>query len=196
MDFIKFKECAKWDKNRLTTFNKSNHYSTAIDSTRVRKVMSKKFVIECPICHKKHELRYMELDHIVARQDGGADTNSNVCYICASCHNKKSLLELWNMTASAEYKTIQRKELKSKKENAVLYSLFEYISRASEKTLKEHPRYSLRMIVMRIFLFFGLTVYKVKKLLHSFSNIFTLRKVELENFIAELRCSSNLKVAV
>lgn len=195
MDFITFKKSTVWNKNRLTTFKKSNHYSTAIDSTLVRKVMSKNFKMACPCCKRKVELRYMELDHIVARFNGGLDINANVAYLCASCHNKKSLLELMHCESSAEYKAIQRKELKSKKENEVLYSLFEFISRASKKMLQEHPRYSLRLILLKVVTLFGLGLVKIRKLLKGFCNLFTLRKKEVESFEKDLKNAKVQKVA-
>jgi hypothetical protein len=195
MDFITFKKSTVWNKNRLTTFKKSNHYSTAIDSTLVRKVMSKNFKMTCPCCKRKVELRYMELDHIEARFNGGLDINANVAYLCASCHNKKSLLELMHCEGSAEYKAIQRKELKSKKENEVLYSLFEFISRASKKMLREHPRYSLRLILLKVATLFGLGLVKIRKLLKGFCNLFTLRRKEVESFENDLKNAKVQKVA-
>lgn len=189
MNFITFKESTIWNRNRLTTFKQSNHYSTAIDSTVVRRVMSKKFKMVCPCCKRKVELRYMELDHIVARQHGGADTNANVAFICASCHNQKSLLELCHLEKTAGYKAIQRKELKSKIDNEELYTLFEFLSRASRKMLKEHPRYSLRLILFRVITLFAIGMRKIKVMLTWFSNLFTLRKKEVEGLIADVKAA-------
>ena len=165
------------------------------DNALVRKVMSKNFKMTCPCCKRKVELRYMELDHIEARFNGGLDINANVAYLCASCHNKKSLLELMHCEGSAEYKAIQRKELKSKKENEVLYSLFEFISRASKKMLQEHPRYSLRLILLKVATLFGLGLVKIRKLLKGFCNLFTLRRKEVESFENDLKNAKVQKVA-
>lgn len=185
-NFDTFQKNVKWDNNRLTIYKRSGVCSTSLNTTKIKKVMGKKFLLGCPCCKKEVEFRYMELDHIIARKDGGTSENENTCYLCAECHNKKSLLELKGKCGTS-YKKIQRLELASKEKYKDLYAFFELLSRCSNKTLELHPRYSMRSILLKLVEVFKVAYDFLIKLLNSFSNLYTMRKNELNNFLNEVR---------
>jgi 5-methylcytosine-specific restriction endonuclease McrA len=37
------------------------------------------------------ETRYLELDHIIRRAQGGDDTRANLRFLCKSCHTKRHM---------------------------------------------------------------------------------------------------------
>jgi hypothetical protein len=53
--------------------------------------------------------------------------------------------------------------------------------------LEEHPRYSLRLIMLKVASLFAIGLQKIKKLLKCFCNLFTLRKKEIEGLSADLK---------
>lgn len=187
MNYSVFDKITSFDKNRLTMQTALRAEKTAIKTAVVKKVMGKSFKMVCPCCNKKTVFGAMELDHIQAKQNGGADVKENTCYICPICHNLKSTLENLGLENSAEYKRIQNAEKKSVKKNVVLYTFFEYISRASKVLLNEHPRYTLRKVLEKIVKMFGLGLRTLKAFLKKFSNRFTMRKAEVNSLVIGLR---------
>lgn len=187
MNYSVFDRITLFDKNRLTMQKTVRTEKTAIKTAVVKKVMGKSFKMVCPCCGKKVFFHAMELDHIQAKQNGGTDTKDNLCYVCPICHNLKSSLENQGLENSAEYKRMQNAEKKSVKKDIALYTFFEYISRASQVLLQEHPRYTLRKVLEKIVKMFSIGLRKLKAFLKKFSNRFTLRKAEVNSFVISLR---------
>lgn len=180
MNYSLFSETVKLNGNRFTDSGyRCTVIKTSLNTRRIKKVIGKTFIMECPVCHVCHVFHAMELDHINPQYNGGASENDNECFICPICHNEKSDLERKGKTGSARYLQIQARERASKKANMIFYTFLEYISHANEKNINEHPRYILRMILSKLISLFNIVKNSIMKLLKVFSNKFTLRKAEV-----------------
>ena len=49
----------------------------------------------CAYCEKKFDVGYLQIDHIVARANGGSNDVTNLVTSCCACNNKKSALDIF-----------------------------------------------------------------------------------------------------
>ena len=75
-------------KRKQPKFSDKKHYMTkSWKATRHEVLLRDGWC--CQVCKKIVQGRDAQIDHIISRQDGGGDMQSNLQVLCASCHAKK-----------------------------------------------------------------------------------------------------------
>lgn len=90
----KHKEESGWVKWHGGKTRTERGYGYAWDKLRLRILKRDKYICQCSECKKHGMIREAhEVDHIIAKANGGLDNESNLQAINRECHKRKTVLD-------------------------------------------------------------------------------------------------------